>query len=90
MAAGRCVVASDISPHRTLLDDGAAGVLHRVGDAADLARQLRRVLLDHAARRKIARRGHEVSLAYTWTQTAAIHADALRRAAGRRHRRVPR
>jgi phosphatidylinositol alpha-mannosyltransferase len=63
MAAGATVLASDIPAFRTVLDDGAYGVLFRNEDADDLAGQLgallddpeRRSRLDAAARTAVRR-----------------------------------
>ena len=53
MAAGLPVVASDIEPHRELIEGKGWGRLFRTGDADDLARQLKRLLGGdlHAMRR---------------------------------------
>jgi glycosyltransferase involved in cell wall biosynthesis len=43
MASLRPLVASDVIPHRDVIVDGRTGLLHRAGDARDLAAKLRRV-----------------------------------------------
>jgi glycosyltransferase involved in cell wall biosynthesis len=43
MALGRPLVASDVLPHRDVVVDGSNGLLHRAGDARDLAAKLGRV-----------------------------------------------
>ena len=46
MAQKRLFVASDVGGHRELVADGETGVLHRAGDAADLARKMTDLLHD--------------------------------------------
>ena len=70
MAAGCAVVASDLEAFRAVLDDGAAGVLFPVGDAAALAAALVRVLQDDVARQRIARAGERRSAQYDWSVIA--------------------
>jgi glycosyltransferase involved in cell wall biosynthesis len=81
MAAGRCVVVSDIAAHREIVDCGSTGLLHRTGDARDLAEKLRLVLTSPALRSRLATASYESSLAFTWDATALRHASALAEAA---------
>ncbi|MCB1790181.1 MAG: glycosyltransferase, exosortase A system-associated [Gammaproteobacteria bacterium] len=46
MAQKRLFVASDVGGHRELIVDGETGVLHRAGDAADLAAKMIALLQD--------------------------------------------
>ncbi|MEM8739497.1 MAG: glycosyltransferase family 4 protein [Planctomycetota bacterium] len=49
MAAGLPTLASDIGPHRELLEDRGWGLLHRAGDPEDLAQRLLQLLDTPAA-----------------------------------------
>jgi phosphatidylinositol alpha-mannosyltransferase len=66
MAAGTPVVASDLEAFRRVLDDGEAGVLFPVGDAAALADALVALLQDPERRRLLAARGSRLVQAYDW------------------------
>ena len=77
MAAGRCNVVSDIEPNKELITDGETGLTFRSGDAADLARALRRAIGDPAERVRLAVAAQEASAVYTWERMAALHADAF-------------
>ncbi len=70
MAAGVPVVASDIDAFRRVLDDGRAGRLFPVADAASLAHTLADLLADPAQRGRLAGRGRAVVAAYDWTVIA--------------------
>lgn len=69
---GLPMVASDIQPHRELLDaDAPGGRLFSDGDEADLARALRRVLADlPAEHRAAARTGARLRAEYSWDAAA--------------------
>ena len=67
MSAGAMVVASDLGAFRSVLDDGAAGVLFPTGDSAALARTLNRVLSDPELRRSTADRAAQVVRRYDWS-----------------------
>ncbi|MGH2714131.1 MAG: glycosyltransferase family 4 protein [Thermoleophilaceae bacterium] len=82
MAAGRCNVVSDIPPNRELIEDGVSGLVFRCGDAADLARALRRVIVDPEERARLAGAAQRASAAYTWDRMAALHASAFAEVAG--------
>lgn len=66
MAAGTPVVASALDSFRRVLDDGRAGVLTPVGDAAALAEGLRALLEDPAQRASMAAVAGEVVARYDW------------------------
>lgn len=66
MSAGATVVASDLGAFSRVLDDGAAGVLFRTGDSADLAATLVRVLRDADLRAKVSAHALEVVRQYDW------------------------
>ena len=67
MSAGTPVVASDLGAFARVLDDGAAGVLFRTGDSADLATTLLRVLDDAGLRRTVSEHAREVVRRYDWS-----------------------
>ncbi|WP_456844988.1 glycosyltransferase family 4 protein [Cellulomonas sp. P5_C6] len=67
MSAGATVVASDLGAFSRVLDDGAAGVLFRTGDSADLAQTLVRVLRDPELRARVSAHALEVVRQYDWS-----------------------
>jgi phosphatidylinositol alpha-mannosyltransferase len=68
MAAGCALVASDLDGHRNVATDGVDALLAPVGDAAGLAKALRRVLDDDALRAELVaggrRRADELSMTH--------------------------
>ncbi|MGA1146604.1 MAG: glycosyltransferase family 4 protein [Candidatus Nanopelagicales bacterium] len=66
MAAGACVVASDIPAFRQVLESGKAGRLFSVKDPASLAEAVLSVLGDDASRRALVDRGHHRADHYDW------------------------
>jgi phosphatidylinositol alpha-mannosyltransferase len=73
MATGTPVVASDLEAFRRVLEDGRAGVLVPVGDAAGFATALADLLGDADRRKALAAVGEEVVQQYDWnTVTARI------------------
>jgi glycosyltransferase involved in cell wall biosynthesis len=70
MAAGATIVASDLDAFVRVLDDGAAGVVVRRGDAPALARALSGLLADPARRAELSARGQEVAAGYDWSVIA--------------------
>lgn len=68
MATGTPVVASDLEAFRRVLQDGRAGVLAPVGDAAALAVVLADLLEDPARRTALAAAGTRAVQAYDWSQ----------------------
>ena len=81
MAADTCVVASDLGAFRRVLDDGAAGVLFRTGDSADLAATLVRVLTEPDAAAQARARAAQVVRRYDWSvvtkQVLAVYEMAV-------------
>jgi len=75
MAAGTPVVASDLEAFRRVLEDGAAGVLVPVGDAARLAEALADLLHDAPRRAELARVGSEVVRQYDWSTVTRLVLD---------------
>jgi phosphatidylinositol alpha-mannosyltransferase len=71
LAAGAPVVASDLDAFAAVLQDGAAGVLVRRGDAAALGAALAGLLGDAGRRARLAARGAEVAAGYDWSVVAA-------------------
>ncbi|MGX7829204.1 glycosyltransferase family 4 protein [Actinokineospora sp. 24-640] len=71
MAAGTAVAASDLDAFRRVLDDGRAGVLTPVGDAAALTDALRGLLADDSRRAALAAEGERRVAAYDWSVVAA-------------------
>lgn len=53
MAAGCCCLASRIGGNRDLIDPGESGLLHRAGDAEELAAQLAECLADRELRARL-------------------------------------
>ncbi len=70
MAAGVCVVASDIPGNAELISHRGNGLLFEVGDPRSLQRELISVLHDPTWRGKLAAAGHQTSLAYSWDACA--------------------
>jgi phosphatidylinositol alpha-mannosyltransferase len=70
LAAGAPIVASDLDAFARVLEDGAAGVLVRRGDAGALAAALCDLLSDPARRAELAMHGREVAAAYDWSVVA--------------------
>lgn len=81
MSAGAAVVASDLGAFSRVLDDGAAGVLFRTGDSADLARTLVEVLADPDRRAAVVARASSVVRRYDWSavtdQVLAVYEMAV-------------
>lgn len=70
MAAGTAVVAADLDAFRRVLRDGDCGELAAVGDPADLAAALTRVLTDDERRDDLRARGSEAVREYDWPVVA--------------------
>jgi len=90
MAAGAAVVASDLTAFRdvaTALGPEPCIALHRVGDAADLAATVVRLLKDPKERADLAQRGRETAQHFDWSEVAprveATYLEAIRLAASR-------
>jgi glycosyltransferase involved in cell wall biosynthesis len=80
MAAGVCVLASDIPPNRELIADGETGLLAPVGDTRSLTRQLDRLLADGQLRDRLAAAGRRRAQQHSWEactrQTGLVLAEA--------------
>ena len=70
MAAGVPIVASNIDAFRQLLRGGEAGELFAVGDAADLARAVGRLLDDQGRRAELSAAALAAVADYDWSVVA--------------------
>ena len=70
MAAGKPIVASDLSAVREILRDGQNACLVAPGDAAALAEGIARALADRSFAERIARAAYEEAASYTWERRA--------------------
>jgi phosphatidylinositol alpha-mannosyltransferase len=66
LAAGAPIVASDLDAFARVLEEGAAGVLVRRGDAGALATALSDLLADPERRAKLSAGGARAAAAYDW------------------------
>jgi glycosyltransferase involved in cell wall biosynthesis len=82
MAAGVPVIAADVGAVPELLEDGAAGVLIRPGDASGLADATRGLLLDPERRERLSRAARASAERFRWETVAREHLDFLRGLAG--------
>lgn len=71
MAAGSCVVASNLGAFSRVLDDGRAGALFQNGDSADLARIVIDLLDDPDKRAQYVERAAKWCRRYDWSIVAA-------------------
>ena len=82
MASGCALVASDLDGHRNVATDGVDALLAPVGDAAALAKALRRVLDDDALRAELVaggrRRAEELSMDHLAERYVEIYQSVLR------------
>lgn len=77
MAMSKAVLLSDVSPHRTLVEDGVRGLLFRKGDVADLADKLTTLLRDAELRQRLGRAARQwVTLNRTWTHVGHVIEEA--------------
>jgi phosphatidylinositol alpha-mannosyltransferase len=67
LAAGAPIVASDLDAFARVLEDGAAGVLVRRGDAPALAQALCALLADPGRRAELSAHGRQVAAGYDWS-----------------------
>ncbi|AXB41826.1 glycosyltransferase family 4 protein [Amycolatopsis albispora] len=81
MAAGTCVLASDLDSFRRVLDDGRAGALATTGDPAAWTAALRELLGDPARRASLAAAAGERVVIYDWsvvtTQVLRVYEAAI-------------
>ena len=75
MATGTPVVASDLEAFRRVLEDGRAGVLVPVGDAAALAVGLAGLLDDPERRAALTAQGYATVAQYDWSEVTARIVD---------------
>ncbi len=89
MAAGACVVASDLDAFRRVLGGGDAGVLVPAADAAALAAALRQVLADPERRRRLQGAAGTRVAAFDWPvvaeQVIRVYETAVAATPGRVH-----
>ena len=84
MASGCALVASDLDGHRNVATDGVDALLAPVGDAAGLAKALRRVLEDPGLRAELVAGGRRRADQLSMDRLAARYLDLYERvAAGR-------
>jgi len=83
MASGCALVASDLDGHRNVASDGVDALLAPVGDAAALAKALRRVLDDDGLRGELVaggrRRADQLSMQHLAKRYQAIYGQVLGR-----------
>ena len=83
MASGCALVASDLDGHRNVATDGVDALLAPVGDAAGLAKALRRVLDDPGLRAELVaggrRRAEELSMARLAARYVEVYGRVLAR-----------
>jgi glycosyltransferase involved in cell wall biosynthesis len=82
LAAGRAIVASNLSALAEVLTDGQNALLVAPDDAAALAAALARLVADPALARRLARAAYDAAPAYTWAKRAE-RLDAVLHAAVR-------
>jgi glycosyltransferase-like protein len=70
-AAGLPVVVSDLPVFSEFMEDGVDCLMVPVGDPADLANVLARVMKDPVLRDGLVARAHETAARYSWDETAA-------------------
>ncbi|GAA1790883.1 MSMEG_0565 family glycosyltransferase [Planosporangium flavigriseum] len=75
LAAGLPVVASDLPVFREFLTDGRDALLPAVGEPTALADALERVMTDERLRSTLVAGGHTVLPSFTWSASAARHAE---------------
>jgi phosphatidylinositol alpha-mannosyltransferase len=78
MASGCALVASDLDGHRNVATDGVDALLTPVGDAAALAKALRRVIEDDDLRAELVAGGRRRADALSMTHLAERYADIYR------------
>ncbi len=83
MAAGCALVASDLDGHRNVATDGVDALLAPVGDAAALAKALRRVLDDGALRDELVAGGRRRAQALSMARLAERYTEIYATVVGR-------
>ncbi len=86
MAAGACVLASDIPAFRRVLGEGRFGELFRVGDAADLAERTVILLGDDHRRERLLQEAGPAARRYDWSVVAGRIVQVYETVAGDRVR----
>jgi len=84
MASGCALVASDLDGHRNVASDGVDALLAPVGDAAALAKALRRVLDDSALRAELVAGGRRRADQLSMTNLAGRYDEIYSRLLTRR------
>jgi glycosyltransferase involved in cell wall biosynthesis len=88
MAMEKAVVGSSVGGLRELIQDGATGLLHRHGDANDLAQKIARLVDDEGLRRRLGRQAREWVVEHRqWRTLIRRHFEVYERAHGARSRR---
>ena len=83
MALGRPVVTSRVGQNMEYVEDGRSGLLAEPGDAADLARALRRVLTDPELAEELGRHARQrIWQRFDWLRQVDVVEDAYRLARG--------
>jgi glycosyltransferase involved in cell wall biosynthesis len=77
MAAGCCVVASDIPGNAELVGQNENGLLVPVGDTTAIANALRRLLSEPQLRRRLSANARAAAQSYSWDATAKGSARVL-------------
>jgi phosphatidylinositol alpha-mannosyltransferase len=84
MASGCALVASDLDGHRNVASDGVDALLAPVGDAAALAKALRRVLDDPGLRAELVTGGRRRAEQLSMARLAAEYVEIYQRVLARR------
>jgi starch synthase len=70
MAAGVVPVVPDLGDLPSLVEDGRRGLVYSAGDRTALVRAIRRLIVDHDLRRRLAGQAREHAETHTWTSIA--------------------
>jgi glycosyltransferase involved in cell wall biosynthesis len=84
LAAGKPVVVSDLESMRAVLTPEQHALFARVGDAADIARQVERLLADVALRTRLGTEARALASAFSWEARARRIARFIRGLPNRR------
>ena len=84
MASGLCCVASRTCGQKDLIEHGHTGLLHEVGDAAELASRLGECLVDATMRRELGRNAKAAVAGRTWDVVAGEVVDYVEALIARR------